>query len=205
MNADGGPAFPMSEGDWSGMSLRDWFAGRETLADFDAPEASVPKWAAEALAGRQRPECLHVTKADNWIEIMKWEADWRAGLKYIRADAMLRARERGQEGDEENKALRDRVAQLEGVNDAALNTIDAAVGAVQRLSALDSYAKQVIDDDAWALHATVTIHPTIGTESIHPTTWTARYWDGVRTLEESALTIVEAIRALRAKVEGGGQ
>ena len=109
MNAanDGGPAFPVPDTHHpdgqiqygaNGMSLRDWFAGQETLADFDAPDASVPKWAAEALAGRQKPECLHVTKADNWIEMMKWEADWRAGLKYIRADAMLRARQRGQEG-----------------------------------------------------------------------------------------------------------
>lgn len=101
---DGGPAFPvpdlhpgaMQVGS-SGMSLRDWFAGQETLADFDAPEASVPKWAAEALAGRQ-PDLSHVTKADNWIEHVKWEAEWRAKLKYIRADAMLRARGRGQEG-----------------------------------------------------------------------------------------------------------
>lgn len=98
---DGGPAFPLqslaepnSEIAW-GMSLRDWFAGQETLADFDSPEASVPKWAAEALVGRQRPDHLNVTKAENWIELLKWEAEWRAAIKYIRADAMLKAREGG--------------------------------------------------------------------------------------------------------------
>ena len=165
MNTDGGPAFPVqalaspgSEVAW-GMSLRDWFAGQETLADFDSQEASLPKWVAEALAGR-KPDLSHVTKADNWIEHLKWEAEWRAALKYIRADAMLRARERGQEG---------------------------------------------ANDDAWALHAAVTIHPAVGPESIRPTSWNARYWDGVRTLEESAPTIAAALRALRAKVEGGAQ
>lgn len=61
--------------------------------------------------------------------------------------------------------------------------------------------QEAVDDDAWALHAAVTIHPAVGSESLHPTAWTARYWDGVRTLEESAATITAAIRALRAKVK----
>lgn len=191
MNADGGPAFPRPP--FTPWTRHD-NAADAGFASTGHPGVSLRDWfAGQALVGfmadpEQTGSAGDISRA-----------------AYSLADAMLRARERGQEGDEENKALRDRVAQLEGVNDAALNTIDAAVGAVQRLSALDSYAKQVIDDDAWALHAAVTIHPTIGTESIHPTTWTARYWDGVRTLEESALTIVEAIRALRAKVEGGGR
>lgn len=115
MNTDGGPAFPrppftpgtrhdnaadagFAATGHPGMSLRDWFAGQETLADLDSQEASVPRSAAEALAGR-KPDLSHVTKADNWIEHLKWEAEWRAAIKYIRADAMLRARERGQESD----------------------------------------------------------------------------------------------------------
>ena len=68
---DGGPAFPMSEGDWSGMSLRDWFAGQALMG-----------WAA----GRNRP--------------MEHEACEPASVSrscYTYADAMLRARERGVE------------------------------------------------------------------------------------------------------------
>lgn len=101
----------------------------------------------------------------------------------------------------ENKDLRERVAQLEEVKEAALGALDEAVGAVQRLSSLEIYAKQAIEDDAWALEAAVTIHPAAGSESIHPTSWNARYWDGVRTLEESGRTIAAALRGLRVKVK----
>lgn len=139
---DGGPAFPVqalaepgSEIVW-GMSLRDWFAGQALMG-----------WAA----GRSDEEAFMPGNDDG---------DWEAEACYRYADAMLRARESGKEGH---------------------------------------------NDDAWALDAAVTIHPAVGTESIHPTTWTARYWDGVRTLEESAPTIHAALRALRAKVEGGGR
>ena len=130
MKADGGPAFPMSEGDWSGMSLRDWFAG-------------------QALAGLM--------------------AGYQSGPMGICACAQV-----------------------------AIDTSDAMLRALERV-------QEGANDDAWALHAAVTIHPAVGPESIHPTSWTARYWDGVRTLEESAPTIASAIRALRAKVEGGAQ
>lgn len=100
----------------------------------------------------------------------------------------------------ENKGLRERVAQLEEVKKASLNAITAAVGAVKQLSPLAVGAATTLQDEAWALDAAVTIHPAAGSESIHSTTWTARYWDGVRTLEESAPTIAAALRALRAKV-----
>ena len=141
MNAanDGGPAFPVPDTHHpdgqiqygaNGMSLRDWFAGQAL---------------AGLMAGYQSGPMGIYACAQVAIET---------------ADAMLRARECGQEG---------------------------------------------ANDDAWALHAAVTIHPAVGPESIHPSTWTARYWDGVRTLEESAPTIAAALRALRAKVEGGVQ
>ena len=101
----------------------------------------------------------------------------------------------------ENKALRERVAQLEEVKEASLNATSAAVGAVKHLSALVLGAATTLQDDAWALEAAVTIHPAVGSESIHPTSWNARYWDGVRTLEESGRTIAAALRALRVKVK----
>lgn len=140
MNADGGPAFPVppyGTGDprdgmtpsRDGMSLRDWFAGKAL---------------AGLMAGYQSGPMGIDACAQTSIDL---------------ADAMLRARELEQEGD----------------------------------------------DDAWALRAVVTIHPAVGGESLQPTAWTARYWDGVRTLEESAATIAEAIRALRAEVKGGAQ
>ena len=97
MNANtGGPAFPIppfGTGDprdglstsWEGMTLRDWFAGNEQLVD--CVEISVP--ACEALAGK-RPDG---TWKDNPIALIEWEAAWRARIRYIRADAMLKARE----------------------------------------------------------------------------------------------------------------
>lgn len=45
------------------MTLRDWFAGQESLVEWDTPDAVPAK------------------------------AQWRAALKYIRADAMIVARE----------------------------------------------------------------------------------------------------------------
>ena len=107
--------------------------------------------------------------------------------------------------ESENKDLRERVAQLEDVKEASLNAIRAAVGAVKQLSPLAVGAATTLQDDAWALEAAVTIHPAVGSESIHPTSWNARYWDGVRTLEESAPTIAAALRALRVKVTGGAK
>ena len=96
---DGGPAFPTSG--WQdgsktplGMSLRDWFAGNETLAEWDCPEASAPHKMCEALAGRPKPANGWACNThDEYIDMLRWEADWRAALKYIRADAMLKARE----------------------------------------------------------------------------------------------------------------
>ena len=156
---DGGSAFPVpDEYGATGMSLRDWFAGQEVLED---ECANLPTATMEALAGRPYPGASGPrTAAQDRLDVLAWNADWRARLKFLRADAMLRARERGQEG---------------------------------------------ANDDAWALHAAVTIHPAAGSESIHPTSWNARYWDGVRTLEESGRTIAAALRALRAKVEGGAR
>ena len=89
MNAnDGGPAFPNHSGDDrddNGMTLRDWFAGKEQLSDCH----DIVMETCEALAGK-RPDGNWATNAIAWCE---WEAAWRARIRYIRADAMLKARE----------------------------------------------------------------------------------------------------------------
>jgi hypothetical protein len=94
---EGGTAFPQHG--WSsnpevlermknqgGMSLRDWFAGQETLGDFDHPEEKMPANGAIALAGPQ-PD-----KDAGWEAHFVWNAKWRAKLRYMRADAMIAAR-----------------------------------------------------------------------------------------------------------------
>jgi hypothetical protein len=92
--SDGGPAFPQHtlstlEGDYPGspgMSLRDWFAGQEQLTDYSNGECPEPRL-GEMLAGREKP-------AGAWcFDHYRWEAEWRSALKYIRADAMMKARE----------------------------------------------------------------------------------------------------------------
>jgi len=95
---DGGPAFPQHGWtsnpevlermkDQGGMTLRDWFAGHETLSDWDVTGACMPKEAAELLAGRPCPT------TGNYVDNLIWEADWRARLRFMRADAMLKVRE----------------------------------------------------------------------------------------------------------------
>ncbi len=99
---DGGPAFPVRPefGEWkaspqNGMSLRDWFAGRETLAEWDrSSDAVMPYRFAELLAGERKPE---KTWDEDPIAWFRFEAKWRAALRYIRADAMVAERERKEE------------------------------------------------------------------------------------------------------------
>ena len=69
------------------MTLRDYFAAHETLGDLCVNEATMPHNWAKLLAGYERP----VNDPIGWL---RWEADWQSALKYIRADAMIRAREK---------------------------------------------------------------------------------------------------------------
>lgn len=98
---DGGPAFPVVRMpldpetvlNRQGMSLRDWFAAHENLAEWDDPEAIPSQVMAEALAGYSCPHHgWSCSTQSEWIAMITWEADWRSALKYIRADAMLKAR-----------------------------------------------------------------------------------------------------------------
>ena len=94
---DGGSAFPVHSnhvvfGDKvvaahePGMSLRDWFAGQEKI-----DHAEDFNWeVCEALAG-PRPTGDWLTNPLDWF---RWEASWRAAMRYARADAMLAARNR---------------------------------------------------------------------------------------------------------------
>lgn len=91
---DGGSAFPiearygagfcLQEGA-SGMTLRDWFAGRI------APPETMSNSTAEMLAGRPMP----TWSPRNEIERIRFWAEAKAMYRYIHADAMLAARERG--------------------------------------------------------------------------------------------------------------
>lgn len=65
------------------MTLRDMFACHEVVKDDDYPSALKV-----ALAGTP-PSGGWQTNPEQW---MRWEADWRARIRYIRADAMLKAR-----------------------------------------------------------------------------------------------------------------
>ncbi len=89
---DGGPAFPNVPPDsqyskWDmGMTLRDYFAAAEKLEDLD--ETCISDIAV-TLAGP--------IPTGNWrtntVEWIKWKAKWRAEMRFIRADAMIKARE----------------------------------------------------------------------------------------------------------------
>lgn len=94
MSGDGGnePAFPVLElnkvtGDVCaqhfGMTLRDYFAVHADIGDVD--QLSVP--VGVVLLGRDVPEF----KKDG-TGCYAWWAEYRAKLRYIEADAMLKAR-----------------------------------------------------------------------------------------------------------------
>lgn len=88
---NGGPAFPVSESynasgepmRWSGsgMSLRDWFA-----ATLDVDNIYWSLHEREELAGPKPPN-------EAIVEYLEWELKALAKMRYMYADAMLRARE----------------------------------------------------------------------------------------------------------------
>ena len=80
---------------------------------------------------------------------------------------------------------------------AAVEERDRVIAALaDRIAALEAEAKQARDDEAWVhLHA-VPIHR-------RGEVWIAEHFDGHRRLDAEGPTIHAALRALRAKVEGG--
>lgn len=67
-------------------TLLEYFAAHEALADTYQAHADAMQPYAEILAGRPRPE--------GKIEVMEWDANWRAKLRFIRAKAMVDEAER---------------------------------------------------------------------------------------------------------------
>ena len=67
-----------------GMSLRDYFAAAERI---DAEE----EWTVQQMELLVGPSPAGGFQSPEWLP---WEAKWRAALRYMRADAMLAARER---------------------------------------------------------------------------------------------------------------
>lgn len=78
-----------------GVSLRDYFAARETLNDWDTPDGGMTYDYMEKVTGELRPENK---TGGNTLEMARFEAKARAILKYIRADAMLEERQKKMEG-----------------------------------------------------------------------------------------------------------
>lgn len=97
---DGGPAFPgygeqFVEGVHGiqpqsaygmegspGMTLRDYFAAKADLGKVEFADLGV----AEGLMGRKMP-------TDDVAETIGWQAELTAKLRYMMADAMIKARE----------------------------------------------------------------------------------------------------------------
>lgn len=99
---NGGPAFPTkhpaldprASGFFTedGMTLRDYFAAHEQLD----PNESIGLALAERLAGRPHPAPRDITgnikSGGDPVEVAVFWADAEAAYRYLRADAMLRAR-----------------------------------------------------------------------------------------------------------------
>ena len=93
---DGGSAFPFvvrndEDASEAGMSMRDYFA-----AHADRIETSMG--VAEFLVGRERPQ-WKVSMQDNaketlahWLDVLQWEIELSAKLRFMYADAMLEVR-----------------------------------------------------------------------------------------------------------------
>lgn len=96
---DGGPAFPQTVQagpdesiSYFGATLRDYFAAHEVMD----PNESIGLALAERLAGRPNPAPRDITgnikSGGDPVEVAVFWADAEAAYRYLRADAMLRAR-----------------------------------------------------------------------------------------------------------------
>lgn len=86
---DGGRAFPSAPNasiHRDGMSLRDYLAAHVDIGDVD----DLPVLLGEQLLGREIPS-YH----DDVLGCLAWRAEYRARLRYIEADAMIKARKGG--------------------------------------------------------------------------------------------------------------
>ena len=84
---DGGPAFPViwqNAGPDLGMSLRDYFAAQHR---FD--ESGITTIQAEAVMGGKSPDWM----TESHLDCLKWWIEAEARIRFLAADAMLKARE----------------------------------------------------------------------------------------------------------------
>ena len=100
----------------------------------------------------------------------------------------------------QNKDLRDRFAEVDTERNGAQVALKAACAALDRIAAAEADAKQAREDEAWANERTVLVE-------FQPVTsgWYASAPDGTVGINATAPTIHAALRALRAKVEGGAK
>lgn len=100
---------------------------------------------------------------------------------------------------DEAKQFKEAIMKAIGSMDRASNAIDKLS---QRITEMESEAKQAADDEAWAKQNLTYVSMS------EDGCWAGMYdrdSGEERGLVERVDTITEAIRALRAKVEGGGQ
>lgn len=103
MNKDGGPEFPRTQWtgsdknaahrDVPGMTLRDWFSGQVVVDDDYSKETK------ERLLGREQPPLGERGPGEYYItlERIRFDADFRALLRGIEADAMIAERSKEHE------------------------------------------------------------------------------------------------------------
>ena len=86
---DGGPAFVVDsqDGCWPGISLRDYFATHVSMDDAMMPIVPRGKDDAADLVGWSYPS------DGTFLEQLQWNIDFNVAVRYMLADAMLKAGE----------------------------------------------------------------------------------------------------------------
>ncbi|WP_257828075.1 hypothetical protein [Burkholderia glumae] len=89
--ADGGPAFPIPglqhDPDFNGMSLRDHFASIADLAGIIEHGGVIEERLAKAVMGSNPPDWN-----GDYVAAHAWWFEAEARVRYMKADAMLKAR-----------------------------------------------------------------------------------------------------------------
>lgn len=103
--ADGGAAFPspgvvvpgdfgrmQQQGAYEGMTLRDYFA-THCRPVLDEDESTVSVFGVTTVMGSELPKRLKGEEAQAyWLRQLQWNLEGEAKLRYMFADAMLKAR-----------------------------------------------------------------------------------------------------------------
>ena len=114
------------------MTLLDWMAGQETLADWDNPDAIIPKELAQHFGG-DMPEGGW---SKNPIAAFERDARVRAGMRYTRASAMLAEKARREAVVQESSTTdhspdSGKVAKLEALNRELAEELEKFTKAVE--------------------------------------------------------------------------